>query len=167
MEHAHLRLSDNVAKGNYGRHYRTPNVCLQCRQSANACFLILKHFFAVFLLVVPQTTRISKVPFFDLTEPCMSWCIYCGSGRTSDSLRAGRSAVESHGPGFVAVHTGPETYPVSCTVDTGSFPGVKWPERGAEHTPPSCVALRVVGAVRPPPLFAFTFSCFGIGLYSS
>ena len=25
----------------------------------------------------------------------------------------------------------------SCTVSTGSFPGVKWPERGAVHAPPS------------------------------
>ena len=25
----------------------------------------------------------------------------------------------------------------SCTVSIGSFPGVKWPERGVDHAPPS------------------------------
>ena len=51
-------------------------------------------------------------------------------------------------------------------MDTGSFPGVKWPKRGADDTPPSCVALRGIGALRQPPLFSFTFSYFGIRLCS-
>ena len=35
-----------------------------------------------------------------------------------------------------AVQVGPETYPASpCTVGTGSFQGVKGPERGADHWP--------------------------------
>ena len=95
----------------------------------------------------------------------MSWRVYCGSGRTNDSLRAGRSAMESRS-GLSGRPHRPQTHPVSCTIDIGSFPGVKRPKCGADHTPPSGVALRVVGAVRPPPLFAFTFSYCGIGLYS-
>jgi hypothetical protein len=31
---------------------------------------------------------------------------------------------------------GPGAHPASCTVGTGSFPGVKRPGRGADHPPP-------------------------------
>jgi hypothetical protein len=36
----------------------------------------------------------------------------------------------------VPVQTGPEFRPF-CTVGTRSFPGIKRPERGADHPPPS------------------------------
>ena len=36
-----------------------------------------------------------------------------------------------------SVHTGPEVHPAFYTMGTGSFPGVKRPERGVEHPPPS------------------------------
>jgi hypothetical protein len=32
---------------------------------------------------------------------------------------------------------GPGAHPASCTMGTPSFPGVKRPGRGADHTPPS------------------------------
>ena len=35
------------------------------------------------------------------------------------------------------VQTGPGAYPASCTMGTGSFPGVKRSGRGADHPPPS------------------------------
>ena len=35
------------------------------------------------------------------------------------------------------VQTGRAAHPASCTTVTGSFPGVKRPERGADHPPPS------------------------------
>ena len=35
------------------------------------------------------------------------------------------------------VQTGPGAYPASCTMGTGSFPGVKRQGRGADHPPPS------------------------------
>jgi hypothetical protein len=59
------------------------------------------------------------------------------SFRYSDSLRAGRSgdriSVEAR---FSApVQTGLGAHPVSCTMGTGSFPGVKRPGRGADHPP--------------------------------
>jgi hypothetical protein len=38
---------------------------------------------------------------------------------------------------FAHVHTGPEAHLASCTMGTGSFPGVKRPGRGADHPPPS------------------------------
>ena len=34
------------------------------------------------------------------------------------------------------VRTGPGAYPASCTMGTGSFPGVKRPGCGADHPPP-------------------------------
>ena len=37
------------------------------------------------------------------------------------------------------VQTSPEAHPASCTMGTGSFPGVKRPGRGADHLPPSSV----------------------------
>jgi hypothetical protein len=36
---------------------------------------------------------------------------------------------------FAHVQTGPEAHPASCTMGTGSFLGVKWPGRGADHPP--------------------------------
>jgi hypothetical protein len=38
---------------------------------------------------------------------------------------------------FAHVQTGPGAHPVSCTMGTGSFPGVKRPGRGADHPLPS------------------------------
>jgi hypothetical protein len=38
---------------------------------------------------------------------------------------------------FAHVQTGPGVHPASCTIGTGSFPGVKRPGLGADHPPPS------------------------------
>jgi hypothetical protein len=38
---------------------------------------------------------------------------------------------------FAHVHAGPRAHPASCTMGTGSFPGVKQPGRCADHPPPS------------------------------
>ena len=37
------------------------------------------------------------------------------------------------------VQTDPGAHPASCTMGTGSFPGVKRPGRGADPAPPSSV----------------------------
>ena len=37
------------------------------------------------------------------------------------------------------VQTGPGAHPTSCTMGTGSFPGVKRPGRGVDPPPPSSV----------------------------
>jgi hypothetical protein len=42
---------------------------------------------------------------------------------------------------FAQVQTGPGAHPASCTMDTGSFPGVKRSGRGADH--PLLLALRM------------------------
>ena len=52
----------------------------------------------------------------------------------------GGPGIESRwGRNFPPVQTGPVTHPVSCTMGTRSFPGVKWPGREADHPPPSSV----------------------------
>jgi hypothetical protein len=43
---------------------------------------------------------------------------------------------------FAHVQTGPEAHPASCTMGTGSFPGVKRPGRDADHPPPSSAEVR-------------------------
>ena len=40
------------------------------------------------------------------------------------------------------VRTGPGAHPASCTMGTGSFPGVKRPERGVDHPPSSSAAVK-------------------------
>ena len=55
--------------------------------------------------------------------------IKCGPGSSvgiATELRAGRSAIESRWRrDFPPVQTGPGAHPASCTMGTGSFPGVK------------------------------------------
>jgi len=55
----------------------------------------------------------------------------------STSVRVGRSGDRIPvGAIFSApVHTGPGAHPASNTMGTGSFPGVKRPERGVDHQP--------------------------------
>jgi hypothetical protein len=59
--------------------------------------------------------------------------------RYSDWLRAGRSGdrIPVEARFFAHVQTGHGAHPASCTIGTGSFPGVKRSGRGAVHPPPS------------------------------
>jgi hypothetical protein len=40
------------------------------------------------------------------------------------------------------VQTGSEAHPASCTMGTGSFPGVKWPGRDVDHPPSFSAELK-------------------------
>ena len=42
----------------------------------------------------------------------------------------------------VPVQTGPGAHPASCTMGTGSFPGVKQPGRGVDYLPQSIVEVK-------------------------
>jgi hypothetical protein len=59
-------------------------------------------------------------------------------------LRAGRSGdrIPVGARFFAHVKTGPEAHTASCTMGTGSFPGVKRPGRGADHPPPSSAEVK-------------------------
>jgi hypothetical protein len=59
---------------------------------------------------------------------------------------------------FAHVQTGPGAHPASCTMGTGSFPGVKRPGRGADHPPPSSAEVRK----EYPPLGRR--ACYGVPL---
>jgi hypothetical protein len=41
-----------------------------------------------------------------------------------------------------AVQTGPGAYTASCTMGTGSFPGIKRPGRGVDHPPESSAEVK-------------------------
>ena len=43
---------------------------------------------------------------------------------------------------FAPIHTGPESYPASCTMGTGSFPGVKQPGHSTDHPPKSSAEVK-------------------------
>jgi hypothetical protein len=61
--------------------------------------------------------------------------------RYSDSLRAERSGDRMPvGARFSA--PGPRAYPDSCTMGTGSIPGVKRPGRGVDHPSPSSAEVK-------------------------
>jgi hypothetical protein len=64
--------------------------------------------------------------------------------RHSDSLRAGRSGdqIPVASRYSIPVHNGPGIKPSSCTMGTGSFPGVKRPGRGVDHPPPSSAEVK-------------------------
>jgi hypothetical protein len=73
----------------------------------------------------------------------ISLCIvsYCKVGRDSSvgiRLVMGwtvRCSNPSEGEIFPTRPDRPRGHPAACTVGTGSFPGVKWPGRGVDHTP--------------------------------
>ena len=69
------------------------------------------------------------------------WCLYpSGAGRDSVAGTATRYGLD--GPGIEsrwegAIFSAPGAHPAFYTMGTGSFPGVKRPERGADHPTPS------------------------------
>jgi hypothetical protein len=76
-------------------------------------------------------------------------CIYIYMGRDSAIGIATRYGLD--GPGIESrwearfsapVRTGLETHPVSCTMGSRSFPGVKRPGRGVDHPPHLALRLK-------------------------
>jgi hypothetical protein len=65
----------------------------------------------------------------------------CGSGSSVGIATMGwmvRGSNPGGGRDFPPVQTGNGAHPASCTMGTGSFPGVKVrPGRAADHAPPS------------------------------
>jgi hypothetical protein len=53
------------------------------------------------------------------------------------STKYGKKKIPVGARFFTHVQTGPGAHPISCTMGTGSFLGVKRPGRGAEHPTPS------------------------------
>jgi len=64
--------------------------------------------------------------------------------RDSDWLRAGRSGdrIPVEARFYAPVQTGSDVHPASCTMGSGSFPGVKRPGRGVDHPPPSSAEVK-------------------------
>jgi hypothetical protein len=95
------------------RYHRRYYLCKPSSYKSVACFMTSHH------------TILSLVTVWEWTS------------RRSDTLRAGRSGNRIPvGARFsVPVQTGPEAYPASYTMDTGSFPGEKRPGCGFNHPP--------------------------------
>jgi hypothetical protein len=76
----------------------------------------------------------------------MFFCIIVGCGPGSSvGIATGYGldgpGIESRwGPDFS--HTSRPAHPASCTVGTGSFPGVKRPGCGADHPPPPSAEVK-------------------------
>jgi hypothetical protein len=58
------------------------------------------------------------------------YSVWLRDGRSGDRIPVGARF-------FAHVQTGPGAHPASCTMGTGSFPGVKRPGRDADHPPRS------------------------------
>jgi len=67
-----------------------------------------------------------RIPFFKFL---CGIHLLCGPGSSvgiATELRAGRSGIESlWGRDFLRIQTSPGAHPATCTMGTGSFPGVK------------------------------------------
>jgi hypothetical protein len=69
--------------------------------------------------------------YWEFWNECDSRCRdWLWAGRSGDRIQVGARF-------FTYVKTSPGAHPASCTMDTGSLRGVKWPGRGADHPPPS------------------------------
>jgi hypothetical protein len=66
---------------------------------------------------------------------------------------------------FAYVQTGPGAHPASCTMGTGSFPGVKRPGRGSDHPPPSSAEVKKEESYTSTPLWAFGYVTGYLYLY--
>jgi hypothetical protein len=64
---------------------------------------------------------------------------------------------------FAHVQTGPGSHPASCTMGTGSFPGVKRPRRGADQPPPSSAEVRKEFSYTSTPPLSLR-ACYGVPL---
>jgi hypothetical protein len=124
---------------------------LDCRHSApTLSFIFILHFRSTprnldintmkqVFINKPVVTRLSN-PSFSVMQCFIAACItthHSSDGIVTDYGLDGPRIEFRWGARFFAhVQTGPGAHPASCTMDTGSFPGVKRPGRGADHPPP-------------------------------
>jgi hypothetical protein len=85
---------------------------------------------------------------YGLDVPGIECCVTLMECRTIKKVQVGARF-------FAPVQTGPGAHPASCTMGTGSFPGVKRPGRGADHPPLLAVRSRKSRAIPLLPLWAF------------
>jgi len=99
----------------------------------------------------PHYMPLAKLDAFRLTEAMVSSSL----GLTS-TVRG--SNLGGWGARFsVPIQTDPGAHPVSCTMGTGSFPGVRRPGSGVDHPPWSSTEVKGSAELYlyPPPLWVF------------
>jgi hypothetical protein len=88
-----------------------------------------------------------------------------GRSEDSNSLRAGRSrgriSIPGRGKNFLhVVQTDSEVLPTSYPMGTGScFPGLKWPGREADHSPPTSAEVKKMWIYTSTLPYAFMGQC--------
>jgi hypothetical protein len=139
---------DIVLRMRQGRHtyMKTPNRCQRAHLSSDKTAVDrdrFMHYCLYGLLATPGRHKERK-----RRQNCITQITYIYStSRTLNKwtptvyIRSGdRIPVEAR---FSAhVQSGPEAHPASCTVGTGSFPGVKRPGRGVDHPPSSTATVK-------------------------
>ena len=109
----------------HGVFYFLPDVFYFVIWCVVFCYLLHVYYFLTYCILLYYLEDFTWLPdvFYFVTWHIL-WAGYLS--RYSDWLRAGRSGIESRwGRDFPPVHTGPGAHPASCTMGTGSFPGVK------------------------------------------
>ena len=125
-------------------------------QQTTRALRVLTHCFLLFLIyltiIIYFPKEIEERWYFSRILKETYWFRYsnCQVGRDSSVSIATRYGLD--GPGvefrwqarfFASVKTGPGAHPASCTMGTGSFPGVKRPGRGVVLTTHPQVAPRL------------------------
>ena len=104
---------------------------------------------------------------FSLNVPTTCTCSQDSSVGTATAQRDGRSGDRiPEGARFSApVQTGPGAYTTSCSMGTGSFPGVKRPGRTAYHPTPISAPRSWKGRAIPLLILGASVACYRENLY--
>jgi hypothetical protein len=101
--------------------------------------------------VHPANSAMKQRVFVRTRELVTVFFWYVGSRVGRESPVGIATCCDLDGPGIeswwgarfsAAVQTGPGSHPASCTMGTGSLPGVKRPGRGVDHPPASSAEVK-------------------------
>jgi hypothetical protein len=90
---------------------------------------------------------------------CRSWCTaLLRAGRSGPQTPLGTRDILFSTP----VQTGLQAHPVSCTIDTVSFPGVRRPGRDVDHPPASSANITHMWSCTSTRPSVPPFGCYGV-----
>ena len=116
----HIRVADQPPPNNFWSNFW---IFINCRMNVIPLFLLCRPEQVV--LGDVSSYSCSRCTRFESRPECkLSWSRFCGSALPASS-------------GILLWST------ACCTMDTRSFPGVKWADRGMDSLPPSVEGLRM------------------------